>query len=486
MSQSATDHKLRVICADLPAPPLFWRDSEGRRHGFEADVARLLAKNMDRDVVFVYRQWDDFYPALEAGEGDILLCGQGISEYRKSLADFTAPYAVFDESVMILRGSSVRSADDLAGLRVGAIDKSLNMALAETFEGAIVVPFSGESEDVMGDMVKALRKGTIDAFVDDDVALLPLAEEEDLAIAFTVETRNAWGIAVKKDEPEQLARVEAALSEAKASGELKVLWQKWMPALSYPLQSTESNADNLAAFSGSPTSKRRALLVLHSPTDVPGILSEVLTELGIKVQTQVVTDPLPAPDTLETVVVLGSPESAYDHELPWLETELNWLRSVVEAGVPTLGICFGSQLLARALGGIAVPSEHAEIGWTPVESRHPAWTHTGPWLNFHFDTFRLPEHVTLLAETEMAPQAFCHGAAWGVQFHPEITVEMFDTWLNDWQRSEEGKRFLAQAGDLPQRLREEISLRQPENYANCRQLILNFLNATVTPTMEKR
>ena len=481
MNQSVTNRSMRVICADLPAPPLFWRDEEGQRHGYEADVARLLGKKLGMDTVFVYRQWDDFYPALEKAQGDILLCGQGISEYRKSLADFTAPYAVFDESVMVLRDSSIKSATDLSGRRVGAIDKSLNMALAETFGGAVVVPFSGESDDVMGDMVAALRRGDIDAFVDDDVALLPLSEESDLAIAFTVETRNAWGIAVKKGESEWLKKVDAVLAEAKVNGELKTVWQNWMPALSYPFENAAQSAD---AYPKAAKKPKRALAVMHSPADVPGILPEILYELDIELQTQVVTEPLPDPETLEMVVVLGSPESAYDRRLPWLEPELNWLKGVVEADVPTLGICFGSQLLARALGGTAVPADEAEIGWTPVESRDPKWSHEGPWLNFHFDTFRLPEHVTLLAETKMAPQAFCYRSAWGVQFHPEITAEMFDTWLCDWKRSEEGQRFLENAGDLPERLREEISRHQPSNYANFKNLMRSFLDAVLAPDRE--
>ena len=226
--------ELRVICADLPAPPLFWRDGLGERHGYEADVARLLAEVMGLSVRWEYRNWADFYPALQAGEGDFLLCGQGISDYRKTLADFTAPYAVFDESIMVLRGSLVRSPSDLRGKRVGAIANSLNMALAETFEGAICVPFGGDSDDVMGDMVKALRAGSIDAMVDDDVALVPLAEEKDLAIAFTVATRNRWGIAVAKSRPEFRARVDAALAEVIADGRLEQVWRKWMPTLAYP------------------------------------------------------------------------------------------------------------------------------------------------------------------------------------------------------------------------------------------------------------
>lgn len=226
--------ELRVICADLPAPPLFWRDGLGERHGYEADVARLLAEAMGLRVRWEYRNWADFYPALQAGEGDFILCGQGISEYRKTLADFTAPYAVFDESIMVLRGSPVRSPADLRGKRVGAIANSLNMALAETFGGAICVPFGGDSDDVMGDMVKALRAGSIDAMVDDDVALVPLAEEEDLAIAFTVPTRNRWGIAVAKVRPEFRVRVDAALAEVIGDGRLEQVWRKWIPSLAYP------------------------------------------------------------------------------------------------------------------------------------------------------------------------------------------------------------------------------------------------------------
>ncbi|MCP8464944.1 ABC transporter substrate-binding protein [Pseudomonas sp. ZM23] len=225
---------LRVICADLPAPPLFHKDADGYRHGYESDVARALAAHLGREVEFVYRNWADFYPALEAGDGDLLLCGQGISNYRLTLADFTAPYAVFDEAVMVLRGSLVRSPTDLIGKKVGAIANSLNMALAETFEGCITVPFGGDTDDVLGDMVQALRDGRIDALVDDDVALVPLAEEPDLAIGFTVPTGNRWGIAVKLRNRSWLDEVDSALAAMKANGELERIWQRWMPSLAYP------------------------------------------------------------------------------------------------------------------------------------------------------------------------------------------------------------------------------------------------------------
>ncbi|EOZ4917404.1 TPA: amino acid ABC transporter substrate-binding protein [Pseudomonas aeruginosa] len=225
---------LRVICADLPAPPLFWKDDNGYRHGYESDLARLLASTLSLSTTFAYQNWADFYPALQEDKGDFILCGQGISELRKTLADFTEPYAVFDEAVMILRGSNLRTPGDLVGKKVGAIASSLNMALAETFTGCITVPFGGDSDDVMGDMVKALRAGEIDAFVDDDVALVPLAEEADLEIGFTVATQNKWGIAIKKGNETWLAEVNEALAIIKTNGALEQLWRKWMPTLNYP------------------------------------------------------------------------------------------------------------------------------------------------------------------------------------------------------------------------------------------------------------
>ncbi|GHC30901.1 MULTISPECIES: substrate-binding periplasmic protein [Aidingimonas] len=226
---------LRVICADLPAPPLFERDERGERHGYEADVARLIAEQLGRRVEWVYRQWSDFYPALDAGEGDLLLCGQGISDYRKTLGDFTRPYAIFDESVMVRSGSGITSPQHLEGLRVGAIANSLNMTLTETFTGVVPVPFDGASDDVFGDMVAALRSGDIDALVDDDVALVPL-EADDLTIAFTVPTRNAWGAVVAKRQPDWLASVNRALDEIIANGALKSTWERWMPTLDYPFE----------------------------------------------------------------------------------------------------------------------------------------------------------------------------------------------------------------------------------------------------------
>ena len=72
------------------------------------------------------------------------------------------------------------------------------MALAETFDDAVTVPFGGDSDDVLGDMLAALRAGDVDAVVDDDVVFVPLADSAEFDLAFTVQTGNRWGLGVSK------------------------------------------------------------------------------------------------------------------------------------------------------------------------------------------------------------------------------------------------------------------------------------------------
>ncbi|GAA3951224.1 ABC transporter substrate-binding protein [Actinomadura viridis] len=227
---------LRLACIDAEAPPLFSRSPDGvTRHGYEPAAAALVAGALGRRLEWVFTPWAEFFPALRAHEVDAVWCGQGITEARLRQAAFTRPYAIFNESVLVRRGAGVSAPGDLAGRRVAAIEGSTNMALAETFEGAVTVPFGGETDDVFGDMLAALRSGEVDAVVDDDVVFVPLAEDPAFDLAFTVPTGNRWGVAVAKDRPEVLADLDGALAAVIADGRLEEVWRTWMPTLPFPL-----------------------------------------------------------------------------------------------------------------------------------------------------------------------------------------------------------------------------------------------------------
>jgi polar amino acid transport system substrate-binding protein len=227
---------LRLACIDAEAPPLFSKSPDGvTRDGYEPDLATLVAAVLGRPLEWVFTPWADFVPSLQAHEVDAIWCGQGITHSRRRQVDFTRPYAVFNESVLVRRGAQVGGPADLKGLRVAAIEGSTNMSLAETFAGAIAVPFGGETDDVFGDMLAALRTGEVDAVVDDDVVFVPLADDPDFDLAFTVPTGNPWGVAVAKDRPDLLSDLDEALTAIIDDGRLEKAWKARMPALPYPL-----------------------------------------------------------------------------------------------------------------------------------------------------------------------------------------------------------------------------------------------------------
>jgi len=177
----------------------------------------------------------------------------------------------------------------------------------------------------------------------------------------------------------------------------------------------------------------RALVIEHDP-DVPaGLVGGWLSGRGADVEVwRIATDAGERdPFAHDLIVTLGSEAAAYDDAIPWVAREQRLLRDAFEAGVPVLGICFGGQLLARALGGGAMRAERSEIGWLAIESRDPSLVPRGPWLQWHHDTFTVPAGATLLADSPAGPQAYTIGRSLGVQFHPEVTPEIVAGWVTD-------------------------------------------------------
>ena len=126
---------------------------------------------------------------------------------------------------------------------------------------------------------------------------------------------------------------------------------------------------------------------------------------------------------------------------PFLADEVRWLRQSVDAGLPVLGVCLGSQLLAKALGSRVYPNRIKEIGWYDIELTAAAKSDrlfgdcqvAETVFQWHGDTFDLPEGASQLARSELCEnQAFRFGrAAYGLQFHLEVTPEIVSSWLGE-------------------------------------------------------
>ena len=113
----------------------------------------------------------------------------------------------------------------------------------------------------------------------------------------------------------------------------------------------------------------------------------------------------------------------------WLLPEITKLKAAHNAGIPIFGICFGGQLMARALGGSVAKAPKAELGWYEIESDDKTLISTGPWFEYHWDRWQLPKGATEIARSEIASQAFVMGRTLGVQFHPEIDPDVLEEWL---------------------------------------------------------
>lgn len=140
----------------------------------------------------------------------------------------------------------------------------------------------------------------------------------------------------------------------------------------------------------------------------------------------------------DLVVVLGGPIGVYEEpRYPFLTDELRALRRRLEAGLPTLGICLGAQLMAAALGARVYPGHQKEIGWAELQLSAAGMAsclrplHGHRVLHWHGDTFELPAGATRLASTSLYEnQAFLLGSnALALQFHPEIDGSRFEQWL---------------------------------------------------------
>jgi GMP synthase-like glutamine amidotransferase len=174
----------------------------------------------------------------------------------------------------------------------------------------------------------------------------------------------------------------------------------------------------------------RLLVVEHGRHAPAGLLADWAATRSLSIQTAAIQagEPLPAALDCDAVAILGSELTAYDDTLPWLASELAFIERALAASVPVLGICFGAQALARVLGArlyrLAVP----EIGWAHVTSRCPGLAE-GPWLSWHRDAFDLPPGAAEIAANAVCVQGFSYGPHTGLQFHPEATQPIAESWL---------------------------------------------------------
>ncbi|HXS48111.1 MAG TPA: type 1 glutamine amidotransferase [Solirubrobacterales bacterium] len=179
------------------------------------------------------------------------------------------------------------------------------------------------------------------------------------------------------------------------------------------------------------------LAIQHVSWEGPHRILDACGSLDVRSAAPLAGDALPDHAEIAGAVLMGGPMNVDEVErYPGLAAEREWLVEAARIEMPILGICLGAQLLARALGAEVRAGERPEIGFAPVEIHNPADPIVGALapqatvLHWHGDVFDLPdgaERLASSAQTEV--QAFRHGDAWGVLFHPEADANLLDSWL---------------------------------------------------------
>jgi GMP synthase-like glutamine amidotransferase len=224
----------------------------------------------------------------------------------------------------------------------------------------------------------------------------------------------------------------------------------------------------------------RALILQHEDPTPPGHVTDWLAARGANrdVHRIDLDERDVDPSRYDMVVSLGSEFAAFDDSHDFVPREAKLMERAVEADVPVLGLCFGGQLLARVLGGRGFRADRSEIGWLPVRSRDADTVPEGPWFQWHFDSFTLPGGAELLADSDVGPQAFAVGRHLGLQFHPEVTVDVMDEWVRVYRHE------LDADGVDPDALLEETKRRAADSRRMAWQLFDRFADRAGISTVE--
>ena len=205
---------------------------------------------------------------------------------------------------------------------------------------------------------------------------------------------------------------------------------------------------------------KTGLIIRHVPHEGLAGFREPIEAAGYALDRVDVGDPrfgqidLGEPDLL---IMMGGPMGVYEQqEHPWIACQLRRLAHRLDAGRPTLGVCFGAQMIAAAMGARVYPGPAKEVGFDALTIIDPASPlgHLAdtPVLHWHGDTFDLPDDVELLASSAAYPhQAFRRGAnILALQFHAEMGLDpRFEQWVEQWPEAlaEVGSSADAMRGD---------------------------------------
>jgi len=217
-----------IVGVKTDYPPFGFLDKKGVNRGFDIDIAKTLSKELfgnKEAVQFVPVTSENRIALLTSKKVDILVATFTITEEREKQVDFSAPYFITAQLILVRGDSKITKYEDLAGKKVATIQGSTgDIAIRELVPTAERVKLEHNFE-----ALRALKERRVEAFVQDYVLLFDLLQKNrGLKIASLQPFRPArYGIAVRKGDKEWLDFVNSTLAKMKESGEYEKLLEKW-------------------------------------------------------------------------------------------------------------------------------------------------------------------------------------------------------------------------------------------------------------------
>jgi len=217
---------------------------------------------------------------------------------------------------------------------------------------------------------------------------------------------------------------------------------------------------------------KNVLVIQNARLEGPGTIGELLQSDGFSIQTILAKKEKIPPLNYDLVLVLGAPESAND-DSQYLKDEMALIKEAIQKNIPTLGICLGSQLMAKALGAKVYPGPKKEIGFyhdVIYDEKSSLFSGiSSPFTVFHWhgDTFDIPPGAHRLAHSESYNQAFRYGTAVGLQFHLEVDSDIIQSWLD--HTHEDLPKYIS-----PGKIRSELDLHIGMVQSNMKAFYKNF------------
>jgi ABC-type amino acid transport substrate-binding protein len=212
-----------TVGSDIPYPP-FEQGKSGEYTGFDIELMEAIGEKIGRTPEFQDTSFETIFRDVQQGKFEAVISAATITEEREKAVDFSNPYYLSEQAVLVKEGSEVKSLEDLDGKTVAVQQGTTGQELAKEELGDSEVRPYPEGPDA----VNALKAGTVEGvIIDAPVAQNAVEKSGGVEIAEKVPTEEEYGIAVAQGETELLEEINKGLEEVLEDGTYKTIYEKW-------------------------------------------------------------------------------------------------------------------------------------------------------------------------------------------------------------------------------------------------------------------